>query len=153
MAAYREQLDRVARWFSRFQDIHRGRSHNRDADYYIDEINAFFQNCYHLKDWIKHDPSLPSSVTSAVEGHVDSSRWLQLCADLCNGTKHLKLTNSRSREYAEFGKKAYSVTLGKDQTISLRYEVETSQGIEDAFEIASNSLAAWEAFLKLHGLL
>src|SRR4051812_44342227 len=109
MAKWREQYERTERWYKRFAAINSGRVHDVPSDYYVDEIYAFFLNCYHLKDWIKNDSSLPSTVRSAVEDFVKSEEWLCLCADVCNGLKHLKLKSDRSGEKPKFGKKCFEV--------------------------------------------
>lgn len=46
-APYREQYDRVKRWYERFSTTNQGRLHDTPSDNYLDEIYAFFQNCYH----------------------------------------------------------------------------------------------------------
>jgi hypothetical protein len=118
------------------------------SDHYIDEIHAFFLNCYHLKDWIKHDGTVPVSRQQQVEALINSSRGLKLCADICNGLKHLRLTTSRSGENPVFGRKQFAVTLGTEPTtISLKYEVDTDSGPTDAFEIATECVQAWDRFV------
>jgi hypothetical protein len=154
--AYREQYDRMKRWHARFAIIYQGRLHDISSDNYLDDIYAFFQNCHHLKDWIKNDGTLPANVRNAVEEHINSNRPLRLCADICNSLKHLRLDRQeRSGETPSFGKKIFALSLGPGlpTTISLRYEVDTSSGPQDAFDLATDCLAAWDAFLKQQGLL
>ena len=55
MSKYQEQYDRTKRWYDRLTAIDQGRAHDMASDHYVDEIYAFFLNCYHLKDWIKND--------------------------------------------------------------------------------------------------
>ena len=52
-AKHREQYDRMMRWYARMKATDSGREHAVASDNYVDEIYAFFLNCYHLKDWIK----------------------------------------------------------------------------------------------------
>ena len=121
----------------RFTELSVGRRHMTASDNYIDDVYAFFQNCYHLKDWIKNDPTLPSSIRSEVEDYIDQTRALSICADLCNALKHLKLSGSRSKENPSFGNKHYALHLGGGDPpiISLRYQVTTALGTEDAYEL------------------
>ena len=63
---------------------------------------AFFMNCYHLKDWIKNDIS-DTSLNAAVEDYINQNACLKLCADICNGAKHLDLTHSRFGEGTSIG--------------------------------------------------
>ena len=155
MPGYREQNDRMRRWYARFEVIDKGREHDAPSDNYVDEIYAFFLNCYHLKDWIKHDPAVPATVQLAVEGYVSGNRSLRVCADICNSLKHLRLTRpEKSGESPTFGAKHFAVSLGPGlpTTISLKYEVDTAGGPEDAFLIATENVAAWDGFLGAHCL-
>lgn len=112
MPGYREQYDRMKRWYDRFAALNSGRQHNMTADNYLDEIYAFFLNCYHLKDWLRSDSTIPAAVQQSVEPHINVNRSLRLCADLCNSQKHLVLRQSRSGENPTLGAKQYGLTLG-----------------------------------------
>jgi hypothetical protein len=122
------------------------------SENYLDEIYAFFQNCHHLKEWIKNDPTVDARIQRAVEAHIDSNRPLRLCADLCNSLKHLENWN-RSGEGPHFGRKQFGLALGPGPTtINLQYEVETDTGPIDAFALATECVEAWDAFLTGNGL-
>ena len=154
MAKWREQYDRTERWYDRFRTIDSGRAHDVSSDNYVDEIYAFFLNCYHLKDWIKNDTSLPDAVRSAVEHFIDSKRSLRLCADVCNGLKHLELKRDRSGEKPKFGRKQFDVGLGAGvpTTISVKCEITTETGTVDAFQLATEALESWKKFMMQHSL-
>lgn len=62
----------------------------------IDNIYHYFQDCYHLKDWIENDLSLSQNVRNKVEDFVENSRYIKIAGDFANATKHLRLTR-RSR--------------------------------------------------------
>lgn len=152
-ALYREQYDRMKRWYDRFVALDQGRSHDMPSDNYLDEIYAFFMNCYHLKDWIKHDGTLAPTVQRAVEPYINSSRPLKLCADICNSLKHLSLISSRSGENPAFGKKQFGLALGtRPTTINLKSEIDTTNGAIDAFQLATECVDAWDTFLAANGL-
>jgi hypothetical protein len=160
MSAYHEQYDRMKRWYERFAAIDQGRPHDVDSDNYLDEIYAFFLNCYHLKDWIKCDSAVPVKDQQAVEDHITANRSLRLCADICNASKHLKLetkkdgTHGRSNENPTFGRTHAALQLGGGNlpTVSLKYEVDTANGSKDAFKLATECVSAWDGFLSAHGL-
>jgi hypothetical protein len=141
---YHEQYDRMRRWYDRFSAVNDGRLHDVQSENYLDEIYAFFQNCYHLKDWIKNDSLVPSNIRASVESSINSNRALSICADICNSLKHLQLKSDRSGENPTFGKKLYAVTVGPGFpiTISLKYEVETNSGPIDAFVLATECVTA-----------
>src|SRR5439155_17755263 len=119
---YREQYNRMKRWYERFGTLDQGRTHGVDSENYLDEIYAFFQNCYHLKDWIKNDMAVAPAIQQSVEGYINGSRPLRLAADICNSLKHLQ-NRGRSGEDPKFGRKHFSLGLGLgDPVISLKFE-------------------------------
>jgi len=102
---YIEQLERIRRYLKKFSDIHSGIFYAQALENYTDDVYAFFQNCYHLKDWIKNDPSC--SAWSDVEKFINSNKDLQICADLCNGLKHLQRMKPRSAQNPHFSRKTF----------------------------------------------
>lgn len=150
---YIDQYERMKRWYRRFASLDHGRSHDVTSDNYVDEIYAFFMNCYHLKDWIKHDTTISAAVRQAVEPHINSNRPLMLCADICNSLKHLQLTSNRSGESPTFGPKQFGLSLGGGPTtITLKYVVNTTTGPIDAFRLATECVAAWDTFVAANAL-
>src|SRR5258707_2105856 len=87
---YRHQLDRVRR----FRGYVEG-PHANDVEFQ-DIMWSFFQHCWHLKDWVKHDPQALDAQKAAVKTAVHASALLSVCRDMCNGTKHLKLDDPSS---------------------------------------------------------
>jgi hypothetical protein len=153
MAEFQEQNDRMKRWYDRLLLLQKGRLHNMSTENYLDEIYAFFMNCYHLKNWIRNDGSVPPAVQQTVESHINSSPPLKLFADICNSLKHLYLTSNRSGQNPVFGKQQIALTVGSaPTTISLRYEIDTTTGPIDAFDLATQSVNSWDAFLNAKGL-
>jgi hypothetical protein len=151
---YREQLDRVMRWYARFNAIDTGGA-VAPSDDHVDAIYAFFVNCYHLSDWIKYDAALPEPTRNAVKDHVhQTARPLKLCADLCTSIKHLDRRSNTSDENPGFTNKVIGLDLGSGfPTISmLRYEVQTDNGPIDAFDLAAQCLTQWDVFLSKHNL-
>lgn len=61
-----------------------------------DALFHFFQDAYHLKDWLKNDP-LVTVAGAEIERAVSEAPNLSMCADLCNGTKHRTLRSSRQK--------------------------------------------------------
>lgn len=147
-----EQWDRVERWFSSFKETNDGRTHDRASDYYQDEAYAFFQNAYHLKDWLKHDPAASAQVRD-VEAFISGSQSMRLCADLCNGSKHLALTTPRESADTKIGQRHFRVGLSEPATISAQYVVESAGQTYDAFALAQDCIDEWRAYLATKGLL
>ncbi len=74
---YSVQLHRVKRYLQRFEEIGSGKAHNQSTPDYDDDVYAFFQNCYHLKDWIKNDPVCSNWIPD-VESLVDQNTRVTL---------------------------------------------------------------------------
>ena len=142
----------MKRYYERFARLDEGYKHDRPSENSVDDIYAFFQNCYHLKDWIKNDHTLPDRIRDSVEPFINATRSLCLCADLCNSLKHLSLDRpERSGKKPAFGRKAFSYSVVQG-SLSIRYEIKTDTGPEDAFSLAGECVSDWDAFIKCSNL-
>src|SRR5260370_25070811 len=72
-----EQFERTKRWLERVKSQIRREHHDAievisfdEAELFFDDVHAFFQNCWHMKDWIKHDDSLPQLDSDIVDTFV-----------------------------------------------------------------------------------
>ena len=109
---YRIQYDRMMRWYRRFEEINsllflNLPNHFDEGEFFLhalDDILAFFLNCYSVKDWIKNDDSLDRAIRNEVEDYVNRFECLRICADISNGSKHLKrdLDRQREKEFLDF---------------------------------------------------
>ena len=102
---YKEQYERVLRWYEKFKVYNTGIKHNKPSNNYIDEVYAFFINCHHLKDWLKKDPNVTIE-NQVIEDFVNKNKDLRLCGDICNGIKHLNL-----EKLGKIGPKHYKLDL------------------------------------------
>lgn len=128
-----------------------------DSPDFDDAIYTFFQNCYFLKDWIKNDPDVGNSLGLDVETFINSSKALSICADICNGSKHLLLTSKRSgyepimREYAfSFNPSVNPPSTNKEieRRVALTgVKIEHGETELDAFDIADQCMKDWKRFL------
>lgn len=135
--SWQSQLNRVRRWYMRALG----------ADNSIDRrdfLYAFFENAYHLRDWLADTGAASKRDLQELFAEPD----MRLCRDLANSHKHYSLRRpgqprppSEAREYSPWGG-----SLSGD--ISL---VILSDGVKhDAFELAGRVLGAWEAFISKH---
>ena len=104
-----EQYERMLRSHDRLNDYSRGHR-AASSDEARDALIHFFQDAYHLKVWLRNDQGeqaigiQPSRnpgaqhIKDAVESYVSSTQFLQLCADIANGSKHLGLRPARKAE-------------------------------------------------------
>ena len=89
---YRDQLRRADRFLQKMLTSPEGWEDFDDLEYQ-DKVWAFFQNCWHIKDWLRNDKDLSTAVQDSVLKAVHHSPTLQICRGLCNGTKHYLLHN------------------------------------------------------------
>jgi len=82
---WQEQYNRMMRFYKRTIDA------TDDIDR-LDFCFAFFQNCFHLKDWIPVMEQInKSDWNKKWEKFISKNTEMKICRDICNGTKHLKL--------------------------------------------------------------
>src|SRR5260370_40735833 len=92
---WERQWARVKRRYACLEAMNTPREHiSPSADYPDDDFQAFFMDCFHLKDWLKNDSASGLS-GKEVEDVVSNSGVLALCGELANGSKHLVLTTPR----------------------------------------------------------
>jgi hypothetical protein len=144
-----EQFERVKRYYERFKEIDEGKSLVRNAAYYEDDVYSFFINCHHLKHWIENDPSAVVSKID-VENWVNTNPALQICADMCNGAKHLKRIPNRivSGKERSIDSKAYSVAVMEGSARPPSTKIKFFIDSFDAFKVATECLQKWEEFIS-----
>lgn len=155
MHPYQQQLERARRYYGRFQAINDGLEATAPSEYYIDDMHAFFIVCYHVKDYLRNDPAFTKHTDQEIEAYINSNQALAICADICNGQKHLALTRApRSGDQPEFGNRTFAVNLchslaGDEvpQKLAIQLEVEHAGNKLNAFAIASDAMNAWEVFV------
>ena len=133
---WRGHLARLVRWRDRLKDA------NCPADV-EDYLYAFFQNCYHMRDWLP-ETTFPST---EVEAFLDQHFELRVCRDICNMTKHCELTRRPAqglelcvlREYVGAGNGWF-----EDDS---RLIIATQNIVLDARDVASCCLRLWRGFL------
>ena len=139
----------MIRWYEKFKEIVQ-KNHHPSIIYNLDEfydiIYAFFQNCYHLKDWLKNDKKL-SVTNDAVEDYINNTVCLSICADICNGSKHLTLIKSRSGVKPEAEK--YTI-VSRNKVTKIFFTIGTTMGSIDAFDLATTCVYKWRNFIDMH---
>jgi hypothetical protein len=149
--AYLQQWERVIRWYGRFKEISERKNISQSSSSDEDDVFAFFLNCYHLKDWIKNDPSA-NQMTDKVESFINKSPSLSICADLCNGLKHLTLDKSRSGKNPRFGEKTQRVYYHQAPIVVCQgYTIVAGTKTFDAFDVAWQCMTDWHRFIYLKG--
>jgi hypothetical protein len=153
--SWTDQWGRVQRWHKRFGETAQGRLHDRPSLAYEDEMFAFFESCFHLKDWLKNDPSGPLYRDPIVEEFVNGSEPLRWCADIANGSKHL-VADRRPRldAHTGLGRRLIKLEMGNaiPTSISAEYLIAGGGETQDAWQLANACVAAWRKFLLDQGM-
>lgn len=146
---WKSQWARVQRRLDDVRAVYTGRAGGTDAA--LDSIQSFFEAVHHLKDWLGNDPSSGMS-KAAGDSLINKSPVLQLCADLANGSKHLRLRNARTGDPSTtIVRNDVTVFVGTG-TSAHRFYVE-SAGIEyDVLDLVEAAVAEWTKSLSDHGL-
>jgi hypothetical protein len=149
---FREQYDRMMRWFERFKRVNDGQQQTDDIEYHEDTMRAFFENCFHLRDWIKND-SKSGIPTKDVEDFITKTRYMKLCADVAISYKHMIVTKTpRSGENPTLGPRHFTLSTGRGPPYGqVNYTISTRSGPRDAFQLAGECVDAWKAFLGRQG--
>lgn len=156
MKKWEQQLERVRRYKDRVERLYAGEVLRRPNEELLDDVHAFFQSCYHLKDWLQNDPAFTKHTRQQIEAFVSNTPEIALCADVCNALKHLQLQRLRSGIAPTFEPTELIVdledSLGETDTspaprIAIRAFIEHGGTIHDVLDLARTMVARWEAFI------
>ena len=92
-----EQFERMKRYASRVRQLIYQVTYDRSADFYVDDVHAFFVECHSFKDWLRNDKSFNEYTNREIESFISENYELSLCADVANGKKHLVCHNRRNK--------------------------------------------------------
>ena len=155
--SYQDQLERARRWLKRLEDAS---SHANDIndplptekhEEYEDYLYAFFQNCWHLKDWILNDTGAPTALQEAVRKvkKQGATVTLMLCAGVANGSKHLRQARDPRRRAKTVGEIEVEIDPEGNSQTTYTYKVIDDYGNSyEAIELARQALEEWEMILR-----
>lgn len=162
--SWEKQYRRVQRCLHRIQNLNK--IHESEAEEYEDLLWCYFQNCWHLKDWLKNDPSMSRTQVDEIKRLVDrgesSSVALKVCSDLANATKHFKLTHRPPRVNAAANNRVFNMHVydGKQPgnpepdtwDFLISYDGDRQTERKEALEIARQALDDWSGIITDIGL-
>ena len=139
---WQTQYQRMKRSYARLS-----RRYESSIDY-DDDLVHFFQDCWHLKDWIKNDKTVPSNVSSSIEDVVSSYKALRIAADLANGWKHMELKPRRKRklEGADISSKNVTIVPGRGAQTSHTVRLDDGS-VLSAQDVAKQACDDWQHIL------
>jgi hypothetical protein len=143
---WRQQYERMVRSYQRV------RVPQANTEAYTDDLYHFFQDCLHLKDWLKNDESVPAGLRARIEGIVNNSEALRIVADVANSTKHFTLSKRR-RGGAEIVGRDVSANIGAKPSVTARHRIEDDSGATFVGEdVAGKAIDEWRRILAAFGL-
>jgi hypothetical protein len=143
LTSWRAQYERLVRSRERVTQPY------KSSVAYNDDLQHYFQDCWHLKDWIKNDPA--SGVGTAIETEVLAHKALRVVADLANGGKHL--ARHKHQEGAYVTSTNVTVHLGQSKPIDVEYVVTLGDGTTmSAQTLVHEAFQAWSEVLNKVGL-
>lgn len=144
---YRDQLDRARRFLERMERPvdDDGVDGMTDVDFQ-DMVWAFFQNCWHIKDWVKSDPLVPQLTRDAVMARAHESIALRVCQEMCNGTKHLGARPGASHDHIDT-----TIVPGCSTIMDCLIDNGTGTLVSGRM-LAHQCIAEWEVILRSSGL-
>ena len=144
LTSWTTQYERMLRTYARLKESY------VSSVAYDDDLQHFFQDCWHLKDWIKNDPTLAAQ-SIPIEATVDARKPLRIAADLANACKHLD--RHQHREGAYVTSKSVTVHLGQNRGVDVLHVITLSDGSTLPADVAAEqAIDAWEAVLRDLGL-
>jgi hypothetical protein len=153
---WRDQWERTLRWFCRVEVIH---TKNLREEIDVDDkdvILAFFQNCYHIRDWIKAArPELEADLNDLFRRTFE----MRACRNICDGYKHKNLDNPAHPDpdfnlYREYD---HLELMGTGGSHPVKQRAVFADGADvrkfDLFELAAECMNLWKEFLLRHSLV
>jgi hypothetical protein len=134
------------------------REHERlKAEVTGDDLFNFVVTAYHIIDWIKKNPSLPTTVRDEVE-QMYAEAHVAVCRDLANASKHFTLKKDYQGRVTEktsaisdygagrYGKGAYGA--GEHAIVIVLIDGKRL----DALQFVQTVVDVWEGFFRKHSL-
>ena len=161
MPDWREQYQRMRRARARLNSEWNGHAKRPDGlEHVRDAFYHFFQDCYHMVDWLGNDPSQPIRHPEA-DKFVMASTALWTCHELCQGSKHARLEPKGIKalrpEQQVISRLPFVDASGKELAAvvftAMEMTVVRSAGNVNAFDLADECTAEWDRFLSSRGLV
>ncbi len=147
----------VGQWMRMLRSLERMQAPPTSSFVYADVEDAvvhFFQDAWHLKDWLLKDPASGALVDADIEGEVNRVLELKIVADVANATKHLGLSPKWKPRTGNLNTALGVLTFGGDPTVGMDSSFDIRSGDEryDALSVAVGAVGAWRRYLESKGL-
>lgn len=147
---WKAQWARVVRWHHRVECI-REKALIAELDAFdLDEVIAYLQNCYHLRDWLEASrPALKTQLDVYFQEHFEPGA----CRDVCNGFKHKSLKQpSHDPDFNLYREYDHFLEDAEPGGSPVRYRIGFADGDGlrkfDLFEFTNTCFDLWREFLE-----
>lgn len=147
-----EQLARADRYLTKLAYAYEGiqtSSATFSIDQPKDDCISFFMHCYHVKDWLI---ALYGN-KKEIEAFINSNEELRICADICNGAKHYRITGelrSGAHQKVELDTVKSSTWLtgnGGFEVHQCKFSVVSEGTVFDALQLANKCMELWRSYI------
>jgi hypothetical protein len=154
----RDMLAKARREQARLSDALR----TQDRTTIADTLFNFAVTAHHINDWLKQSASASYS-PSQVEAYIEADKYLRLCREICNASKHQRLkpvpNDARAITFSATGTFVVAsidpndVKLESETSPSFKVTVVAFDGSRyEADELAAHVILAWERFFAQWGI-
>jgi hypothetical protein len=141
---------RHSRLFGELEAVYTGTSPPSDTDAWKALPGEFCIACYHLAEWIAHDPAVPPAVQTRARSYPATTVHVALAEAVANTQKHH--TRNRGTE-ARVGGMDFRPGPPARATFRIDWRDPSGKtGGEDALVLARGAVTEWRGFFAAHGL-
>jgi len=153
---WRAQYSRLCRWHQRVRALVRTEGKRTAPQDELDFIFAYFQTCFHLKEWLWKSGAVSQAETDSLTNqHFE----FKLCRDICNGTKHFKISEAKASVDFHFSIQRdidpfeHPTAPGYRESYTIIFDHEGSRLAYDLFGLELRCFEIWNAFLESKGFI
>jgi hypothetical protein len=148
---WKAQYERLRRWHRLVQRIGRAKREDADTEQEHDFLYAYFQNCYHLHDWLVNSGAV---TPEKLQKFFYFNTPMGVCRDVCNGTKHWRIDRPSMDAQFSIGREYVPADWPSTRPqVNESWFIICGDGKYDVFELADTCMALWDSFLHENGLL
>jgi len=134
------QLQRMERFQKRAMNA-------KNEDDSLDFSLAFFQSCYHLREWIQTFEKIdPEDWNQKWEEFINTNVCMKYCRDLCNISKHMTINKASVTENVVITRNFEED--GSDTGRFTGWTLNIDKKQIDFFELMEDCTNAWITFIK-----
>lgn len=137
-------------WYGQLERIERFKERAINAENEDDSLDfslAFFQSCYHLREWIPTFEQIDSADWNKKwEKFINANDCMKYCRDLCNISKHMTITKASITENVVITRNFEEDETEMGKFTGWTLHINNKQ--IDFFKLMEECTNAWKEFIK-----